>query len=102
MPRAPAPRLFGRRDRAGANRFSVSEPLQLVHQRLSRRVAARWIFLEAFQANGLEIAWHGRVESARSDRLSVNYESQGFLDRAGQEWRPADQQRVQQRAKRID
>src|SRR5207253_2666634 len=91
---APAPRFFGRVDRARLNWLAAQESIQFLSQNARRGITRLRIFLETFEANRLEVARHARVEQMRSDRLGAHDLQQCFLHRFCYKGRPAHQEMI--------
>src|SRR5262249_29994086 len=65
----PLPQALRRRCPPCEDRFAAEEPLQVVCQLLGAPIAADRLFLEALQADRLQIALYRRIQAARSSRL---------------------------------
>src|SRR6516165_637020 len=65
-PRRPA-------NRPGMNRMPVQEAPEVIRQFAHRSVTVPWLLLEAFQANGLQIARQPRAKPARTTRLDSDH-----------------------------
>ena len=73
----------------------MQEAVQFVGDLLCGLVTAMRILLHAFQADGLEIARHTRIEQSWLDRLFLDHLCERVLDRMRQKWRAASKQMVQ-------
>ena len=77
-----------RTDGPGLDRVSAQEAPQFVRQFLGAAVTAERLFLQAFEANGFQIAWHAGIERARADWLSVQHLVDDLVSRGCHKGRP--------------
>ena len=93
---------FPTRCRSGQDWFAVKETLQVVREFSGCGVALRRPLLQAFQANGFQVARHTAVELARRHRDLLSNLSQRLHHRCGLKRRSAGQQTVKHRSQAVD
>ncbi len=69
IPLAPAPRPFHAAHRPGPDRLPALEAPQILRQCRRRRITLAWLFLEALQANRLQVARRLGLQPAHRDRI---------------------------------
>ena len=74
---------------AGLDRFAVQEPFQVASQVGGSTIALGRLFLQAFQANGIQVPRDFGLQDAWGNRVQETDLFQGFQKIAGQERRPA-------------
>src|SRR5262249_52243191 len=95
---APFPGTLPRGYRPRENRIAVDKPAQVVRKRAGCGEPPCGLFLQAFQANRLEIMRNAWLELARRYRLLFAELTDGVERIPGLEGRPADKQLVEDRA----
>ena len=99
---APLPGAFPGGRGPGLDRVAFDEPAQVVGQRHGAGEPPRRVFLQAFEADRLQVMRDARLELSRRDRLLLD-DLADRVDRiARPERRTADQQLVQDGAERVD
>ena len=71
IPPAPAPGLAGKTYRPRQHRFACEKPPQFLGQKLRRGVALGRFFLQAFQADRLQVTRHGRIQQTHRHRIAL-------------------------------
>ena len=99
---APPPRPAGRPHRPGQHRLASQEPPQVVGQRHGRGVPAGRVFLQTLEADGVQVAGDGRLQSRRRDRLGRPHLVQRLAHGGCPERRPGGQALVQDRSEGIN
>ncbi len=87
----PFPGAFPARYRTGLNRLAVDETAQIVGQLTGRGKPALGLFLEALEANRLQVEWHPWFQVAGRDGLLLHDLSNGVDRIASPKRRPTDQ-----------
>ena len=98
----PAPGLFKAADGPSDDWLVTQKATQLFGQGSSSGVTARWLFLQALQANRFQISRHGRIQSARRQRIVVQRLLHGLGHAAGCKRGAPGDQMIEQRAQRIN
>ena len=99
---APAPQPFRLADGTGLNGLAAESALQVVGQFLRRAVALLWRLLQAFQADGLQVAVHVRVEGVRRFRVALHDLEERFQVCGALEGRPAGKHLIEDGAEAVD
>ena len=99
--RTPAPQLFRRAYGTRADRFVAEEPAQLVRQFGGGLKTLGRFFLQALQADRLQIDRDARIEQLRRDRIRALHLRQDLMERLCLERRPAREHLIENRAERI-
>ncbi len=98
----PFDRPFPRRDRPRRDRHARPPPLQVIGQGLGRAVPPRRLFLQALQADRLQVAVQLGIDRPRPRRLLIQYLANDLAGRVASEWRLAGQRFVKRRAQAVD
>src|SRR6476619_5338028 len=91
----PAPRLLNRHDGSRPDGLVAEETSDILRQLQGAAVALAGFLPEALEADGLQIAWHVRLEAGHGHRLVVEYLHDGRQRRRPRERGPAGQQFVE-------
>src|SRR5262249_19830267 len=81
--------------------FVESPVFEIACQRVRRAVSPRWLFLQALEADRLQVAVHGWIEHRRTARLPFQNLANGFQRRPASKGWEAGQRLVEHRAKPV-
>jgi len=98
----PFPGSFQGSGRSGQDGSAVEPALEVVGQGRGAAVAFSWYFLQALQADGLQVPIHPRIVHTGRCRLALDDLQQRFQRQIGLEGRPPRQQLVEDGAQAVD